>query len=186
MTDRAAFGRGVWVIAHRGASRDCPENTIAAFDEALRRRCDAIELDLQLTRDGIPVVYHDRTLHKISNRRHRVATRTLAQLRELDAGAWFGPRFAGQRVSTLAEVLARYSRRTRLLLELKLRASQPNRLRLARSVTETVRDADATERVHILCFDPELLDEASRAVPEVRTVLNVGRMIPRGSILCTI
>lgn len=182
MSKPSSFANGVWAIAHRGASRDCPENSIAAFDEALRQGCDAIELDLQLTRDGIPVVYHDRTLHKISSRRHRVASRELAELRELDTGAWFDPRFAGQRILTLAEVLARYSRRTHLLLELKLRAGQPTRVRLARTVAGMIREADATERVLLLCFDPELLDEAAHVFPEVRTVLNVGRLIPRGSV----
>jgi len=176
------FATGRLAIAHRGASRDCPENTIAAFDEALRQQCDAIELDLQLTRDGIPVVYHDRTLHKINGRRHRIATQTLSELRRLDAGAWFDPRFAGQRIPTLTEVLTRYAGRTHLLLELKLRSDQATRLRLARTVAEIVHQAGATERVHLLCFDPGLLEAAVRTVDDVRTVLNVGRMIPRGSI----
>jgi glycerophosphoryl diester phosphodiesterase len=173
---------GPWAIAHRGASRDRPENTIAAFDEALRQRCDAIELDLQLTRDGIPVVYHDRTLHKITGRRHRVATRELSELLRLDAGAWFHRRFAGQRIPTLTEVLARYSARTHLFIELKLRSGHATRLRLARTVAEIVRQAGATDRVHLLCFDLELLEEATRTAREVRTVLNVGRAIPRGAI----
>lgn len=182
MSDPPFFASGRRAIAHRGASRDCPENTIAAFDEALRQKCDAIELDLQLTRDGIPVVYHDRTLHRINGRRQRVATRELPELRRLDAGAWFDRRFAGQRIPTLSEVLARYAARTHLLLELKLRADRATRLRLARTVAEIVREAGATERVHLLCFDPTLLDAAARAAPELRTVLNVGRLIPRGSV----
>jgi glycerophosphoryl diester phosphodiesterase len=176
------FASGVWAIGHRGASRDCPENTFAAFDEALHQQCDAIELDLQLTRDGVPVVYHDRTLHKINGRRHRVATRESAELRELDAGAWFDSRFTGQRIPTLTEVLKRYSRRTHLLLDLKLRAGRATDLRLARTVVEIVREADAAERVLLLCFDPEVLDAAAQVAPEVRTVLTVGRLIPRGAI----
>lgn len=179
MTDPSFFARGPRVIAHRGASRDCPENTIAAFDEALERGCDAIELDLQLTRDGTPVVYHDRTLHKISGRRFRLATLELSELRRLDAGAWFSPRFAGQRIPTLTEVLERYAHRTRLLLELKLRSDHATRVRLARCVAREIRDAGAVDRVFLLCFDPNLLDEASREVPELRTVANVGRLVPR-------
>ena len=182
MSGPAFFASGPRAIAHRGASRECPENTIAAFDEALRQRCEAIELDLQLTRDGVPVVYHDRTLHKISGRRHRIATRTSSEVQRLDAGSWFDPRFAGQRVPTLTQVLTRYAGRTHLLLELKLRSDPTTRLRLARTVAETVLESGATERVHLLCFDPELLEAAARTAREVRTVLNVGRMIPRGTI----
>jgi len=174
------FANGRRAIAHRGASRDCPENTIEAFDEALRQGCDAIELDLQLTRDGIPVVYHDRTLHKLTGRRHRIATRNLSELRRLDAGAWFDERFAGERIPTLTEVLERYAGQTHLLLELKLRSDQATRLRLARTVAEIVDQAGLTDRVHLLCFDPELL-EAARAAHDVRTVLNVGRVVPRGT-----
>jgi glycerophosphoryl diester phosphodiesterase len=182
VTDRSFFARGTRVIAHRGASRDCPENTIAAFDQALDQGCDAIELDLQLTRDGTPVVYHDRTLHKISGRRFRVATLELADLRRLDAGAWFAPRFAGQRIPTLAEVLERYAHRTRLLLELKLRSDHVTRVRLARSVARIVRDVNVVDRVFLLCFDPTLLDEASHGFPELRTVANVGRLVPRKAL----
>jgi glycerophosphoryl diester phosphodiesterase len=179
VSDPSFFASGPRAIAHRGASRDRPENTIAAFDEALEQRCDAIELDLQLTRDGIVVVYHDRTLHKITGRRHRIATREFSELRPLDAGSWFAPRFAGQRIPTLEQVLTRYATRTHLLLELKLRADRATRLRLARTVAKTVHGAGLTERIHILCFDPDLLEAASRAAHEVRTVLNVGRVIPR-------
>ena len=179
MSDPSFFASGPRAIAHRGTSRDRPENTIAAFDEALRQNCDAIELDLQLTRDGIPVVYHDRTLHKITGRRHRIATREFSELEGLDAGAWFAPRFAGQRIPTLTQVLTRYAARTHLFLELKLRADQATRLRLARTVAEVVQDAGLTERVHILCFDPKLLEAAVQAAHEVRTVLNVRRVVPR-------
>lgn len=182
MSGPAFFASGRRAIAHRGASRECPENTIAAFDEALRQQCDAIELDLQLTADGIPVVYHDRTLHKISGRRHRIDTRSLSELRRLDAGAWFDPRFSGERIPTLTEVLVRYAGRTHLLLELKLRSDQTTRLRLARTVAEIVHQAGATDRVHLLCFDPGLLEAAAQTVREVRTALNVSRVIPRGSI----
>ena len=79
----------IQAIAHRGASRDCPENTLAAFDEALRQGCDGIEMDLQLSRDGVPVIYHDRTLTRAGGGRHRVVSRDLAELRTLDVGARF-------------------------------------------------------------------------------------------------
>jgi glycerophosphoryl diester phosphodiesterase len=79
-------------------------------------------------------------------------------------------------------VLDRYAAQTHLLLELKLRSGQATRLRLARTVAEIVEQAGLTDRVHLLCFDPELLEAAARAAHDVRTVLNVDRVVPRGTI----
>ena len=78
-----------WIIAHRGASRDCPENTLAAFDEALRQGADGIELDVQFTQDEVPVVFHDKTLTRAGGGRRRVAGLSFRELRELDAAARF-------------------------------------------------------------------------------------------------
>jgi glycerophosphoryl diester phosphodiesterase len=101
------------VIAHRGASGSAPENTLEAFDLALRQGADAFELDVRLTADGVPVVIHDPTLERTTARRHSVAGETLAQLREADAGARFSPdggrsfpfRGSGVVIPTLAQVL---------------------------------------------------------------------------------
>src|SRR5205814_5101727 len=104
----AAYGERVrcLVIAHRGASGTHPENTLAAFRRAVELGADMIELDVQLTRDGEVVVFHDATLERTTDGAGAVSDRTLAEIRRLDAGAWFGPAFRGTRVPTLAEVLA--------------------------------------------------------------------------------
>ena len=101
------------VIAHRGASGSAPENTLPAFELAVRQGADAFELDVRLTADGVAVVIHDPTLERTTGRRGSVAGQTLAQLREADAGARFSPdggrtfpfRGAGVVTPTLAEVL---------------------------------------------------------------------------------
>ena len=101
------------VIAHRGASGSAPENTLEAFELARRQGSDAFELDVRLTADGVPVVIHDPTLERTTDRRDSVAGQTLAQLREADAGARFSPdlgrsfpfRGSGVVVPTLAQVL---------------------------------------------------------------------------------
>jgi glycerophosphoryl diester phosphodiesterase len=95
------------VIAHRGASGTCPENTLVAFARAATLGAHMVELDVQLTRDGEVVVIHDWTLERTTDGTGAVSERTLADIRGLDAGAWFGPAFRGARVPTLAEVLAR-------------------------------------------------------------------------------
>jgi len=170
----SASGRA-WAIAHRGASRDRPENTLAAFDEAVRQRCDAIELDLQLSQDGVVVVYHDRTASKLGGGRRRIGSMKHDELMELDAGAWFDPVFSGERVPTLARVLERVVPPIQLLLELKARRGPDDDLRLLRSTVDEVRRAGAAERVFLLCFEAAVLEQAERLAPELRRVLNVGR-----------
>jgi glycerophosphoryl diester phosphodiesterase len=101
------------VIAHRGASGSAPENTLSAFELAIRQGADAIELDVRLTGDGVPVVFHDSTLDRTTDRTGPLGAVSLAELREIDAGARFTPdggrsypfRGGGVRVPTLAEIL---------------------------------------------------------------------------------
>jgi glycerophosphoryl diester phosphodiesterase len=96
------------VIAHRGASTYAPENTVAAFDLALHLGCRHLELDVDLSRDGHIVDMHDDTVDRTTNGTGPVGSHTLAELRALDAGAWFGPQFTGERIPTYAEILERY------------------------------------------------------------------------------
>ena len=109
----------VMVIAHRGASSYAPENTLAAFDLALHMGCRHLELDVDFTRDGHIVVIHDETVDRTTNGTGPVGSHTLAELRALDAGSWFGPQFAGERIPMFAEVLERYHGRAHLHTEIK-------------------------------------------------------------------
>jgi glycerophosphoryl diester phosphodiesterase len=93
------------VAGHRGAAGRAPENTCASFRLAWELGADMVELDVRLTADGHPVVLHDATLDRTTRGTGRVAERTLAEIRALDAGSHFGPAFAGERVPGLAEVL---------------------------------------------------------------------------------
>jgi glycerophosphoryl diester phosphodiesterase len=119
------------IIAHRGASGSAPENTMAAFDLAVRQGATAIELDVRLTADGVPVVLHDASLDRTTNGRGPLAALTLDRLQALDAGARFttdrGQTFpfagSGVRVPTLAEVL-RAVPGMPILLEIKEPAAQ--------------------------------------------------------------
>ena len=93
------------VIAHRGASAYAPENTLAAFALAADQGARAIECDAKLTRDGAIVLIHDDKLDRTSSGHGAVRRFDLKAIRALDAGAWFDPRFAGQRIATLKEGL---------------------------------------------------------------------------------
>ena len=165
-----------WVIAHRGASADCPENTLAAFDEALRQGCDGIELDLQLSRDGVAVVYHDKTLGRAGHGRERVAQVDFDELAQLDVGAWLDVRFRGQHIPSLDEILERYGERTRLLLEIKTREGNAGRERhhqLARTVARTVQRSRLERSSMVLSFDTEILEVCADEAPGVRRVQNL-------------
>ncbi len=107
------------VIAHRGASAEAPENTIAAFELALLRGADGIELDVHLSRDDHPVVIRDFTLERTTDGSGPVRERTVRELKRLDAGGWRGGRFRGQRIQTLQEVLERFRGRSPFWIELR-------------------------------------------------------------------
>src|SRR5258708_10140259 len=93
------------VIAHRGASGNAPENTIAAFRKAVALGATFIETDLQLSRDARFVAIHDATVNRTTSGQGAVPDMTLSELRPLDAGSGFGSEFAGERVPTLEEIL---------------------------------------------------------------------------------
>lgn len=93
------------IIAHRGFSGIAPENTRAAFEEALAWSVDGLEWDLHVSADGVPVVIHDATVDRTTDGSGLVREMTLEELKQLDAGSWFGPEFRGERIPTLEEAL---------------------------------------------------------------------------------
>ena len=98
------------VIAHRGAAALAPENTLASFRRAAEMGARWVELDCQLTADKVPVVIHDLRLGRTTSGRGQVCRRSLAELRSLDAGSWFAPAFAAERIPTLAQALSEIAR----------------------------------------------------------------------------
>jgi len=105
--------------AHRGASAQAPENTLAAFSAALESGADGLELDIHLTRDGVPVVIHDETLDRTTDGLGPVARASSRQLQKLDAGSWFSADFFDEPVPFLEDVLNTFGKQLRLNLELK-------------------------------------------------------------------
>jgi glycerophosphoryl diester phosphodiesterase len=96
----------IMAVAHRGAAKWAPENTLAAVKKAIELGYPYIELDVRYTRDRIPVIMHDRTVDRTTNGSGLLHKLTLDEARQLDAGSWFGAEFANERVPTLEEVLA--------------------------------------------------------------------------------
>lgn len=133
------------IIAHRGASGQAPENTLAAFQLALQQQADGIELDVMLTKDGQVVVIHDDTVDRTTDGSGRVKNLTLAELQALDAGN-------GEQIPALQEVLAQLGGQCLLNIELKNYASPFDRLPVV--VAQMITDAALVDSVIISTFNP--------------------------------
>ena len=157
------------VVAHRGASADAPENTLAAFRLALEQDARVVECDVHLSADGVPVVIHDETVDRTSDGTGAVASLTLTQLQELDAGSWKGERFAGERIPTLDATLALCAGRARVFVELK-RGGGPTLVEAALASVERAR-CD----VAIISFGPDEVAAVARARPELPLGFLVGK-----------
>ena len=121
-------------VAHRGASGMAPENTLAAIERAVALRCDLVEIDVQRTRDGVLVLVHDPDLARTTDAARvlpgrapwRVGDLTYRELLRLDAGSWFSPAYAAERIPTLEQAIELLrDGDTGLLLEVKKPARQP-------------------------------------------------------------
>ena len=154
--------RDVTVIAHRGASSYAPENTFAAFDLALEMGVQHLELDVQFTSDGHIVVIHDSNVDRTTTGSGPVTSHTLAALRELDAGSWFGPQFAGERIPTFDEVLARYKGRAHIHTEIKGQS-----VGLSERTADLIRKHGMEEHVTITSFQSKRLEEMRAYAPEL-------------------
>lgn len=142
------------IIAHRGASAVAPEGTRSAIREAARAGAHMIELDVQLTKDDRLVVFHDDRLERTTNGTGRLCDQRYRALARLDAGSWFHPRFAHERILLVANAIRLIPTRMRINLELK---RTPRRRVLLRSLRSLVRRHRISQRLLISSFDPQLL-----------------------------
>lgn len=154
------------ILAHRGNRVAAPENTLAAFRAVAATGADGVELDVQLSADGAPVVIHDETLDRTTDGAGAVRDHTLAALRALDAGRWFGEAFAGERIPTLAEVLDLF-RDGALILNVELKTSIEPYPGLVPAVLAELRHAGMEARVVLSSFNHYTLLEAARLAPEI-------------------
>jgi len=148
-----------FIWAHRGASAAAPENTLAAFRAAEDAGADGIELDVHLSRDGVPVVIHDETVDRTTDGHGRISSMSVGQLQQLDAGSWFSPAFSGEKVPTLEEVFSWAADRLRFNVEIK---AGPAGL----AVIELLR-AFPQARVLVSSFDHALLEKLRLQDPDL-------------------
>jgi len=158
--------RSQLVIAHRGESHDAPENTLGAVQLAWERGARAVEIDVRLTADGEVVVVHDADLRRVGRSRLTIAGSTAAALRAIDVGSWKHPRWAGERVPLLAEVLATVPRGGRLFVEIKTGPA------IVPALAQVMQASPlAPRQVIIMSFDRGTMAEVARALPDYEACL---------------
>ncbi|HZW26442.1 MAG TPA: glycerophosphodiester phosphodiesterase [Gallionella sp.] len=162
------------VFAHRGANREAAENTRSAFDRAFAYPIDGIETDVQLTRDGVAVLWHDRSLDKLGMKDKRIDDFDHAELRAMDFAAHFGGTERSEGVMSLREFLDAYRTRCRLLLEIKNRDWEPVERHEAK-VRQTLELAGAASGDHVLVssFNLASLVYAHSLRPDFPLVFNL-------------
>lgn len=163
------------IIGHRGASAVAPENTLAAFAQAMADGADGIEFDVRLARDGVPVVIHDATLERTGLTVGRISELTSEELQRADVGSWFGRRiqstsadFAGEKLPSLPQVFDFFSSTTGLLY-LEMKSEGTDRVRLATEVVRAIREHSLGERVVVESFDLSLIKEVKSIDSQIRT-----------------
>ena len=158
--------RGTWIGGHRGANAVAPENTFAGFEVARSAGVDYVETDVRAAADGTLMLVHDDTLERTSDGSGAVADRRPDELARLDAGAWFGPRFAGERIPTLEGFLEWIERLPPLgaILEAKGPGT-------GGPLARRVANSSAAGRLAICGFSTDELRAARAADPGVVTIL---------------
>ncbi len=154
------------IFAHRGASARCPENTLAAFGEAVRIGADGIELDVHLSRDGSLIVCHDETVDRTTGGTGFIRDLPDSELRKLDAGSWFSPEFAGERMPFLEQVLA-LLRDHDIILNIELKTDFIEYEGIEEKTADLVRRHDMADRIIISSFNHHSLLRAKRAAPHI-------------------
>lgn len=163
------------IIAHRGASAFAPENTFAAFRRAIADGADGIELDVRLSKDGVPVVFHDATLQRLAGIERRAADLTAAELREIEVGSWFNrafpgradDKFASEKIPLSAE-LFEFLADFKNLIYVELKSEDSTTAALAEQVCGLIRRTNLAPNIIVKSFNLEAVKTIKRLAPELR------------------
>lgn len=183
-TLEALSARHPVIMGHRGFQARYPENTLISFQAAVEAGADAIEMDVNLTRDGVPVIIHDGTVDRTTDGQGRVDQLQFKEIRELDAGRWFSPRFAGERIPTLQEVLDGFGGKVLLNIEIKAYGKNGGAAAgdVERAVVQLVARSGAGAGVLISSFDATLLTNVRR-LPHAPAVALISKYVSHGKAL---
>lgn len=151
------------IVAHRGASYDAPENTLAAFRLAWAENADGIEGDFYLSSDGHVVCIHDDTTKRTAGVNLKVAKTTLAELKQLDVGSWKDKKFASERIPTLQEVITTVPDGKRIVIELKI---GPEIVAPMQRILEASNLKP--EQILVISFDEKTIAESKKLLPNIK------------------
>lgn len=160
-----SIGRDVQVTAHRGSSLTAPENSLAAIRQAIADGADFAEIDVQETADGTLVLLHDTDLMRVAGVNAKIWEVEYVEIRDLDAGSWFSPEFAGETIPTLQQAIDLARGHLRLNIELKYNGHD---VRLAERTAELVRRNGFVEECVITSLDNAGLRRVRQVAPDVR------------------
>jgi len=154
------------IYAHRGASMEKFENTIDAFQEAVRQGADGIEIDVQLTKDGVPVIVHDRNLSRLASRERNIDELRFPSVKKVRLGSWWQRRFRRLRIPTLQEVV-HFADVQQIGVNVELKETLLERPQVIKRVLECLAPLS---NVHISSFHYELLEEVKKYEPQMQVV----------------
>ncbi len=161
-----ATQRSFLLIGHRGAAAEAPENTLPSLQRALDCGVDRIEIDVHMTCDGRIVLLHDRTLNRTTSGKGEVRHYTLDRIKQLDAGAWFSPAFAGTRVPTLEEALELVAGKALLMIEVKEHSGYTPGIEAA--VADIIRRYHAQDHCLVISLRHRVVRTFHRRFPDIR------------------
>ena len=156
----------VKVTAHRGSSIEAPENTIAAIDKAIENKTDFVEIDVQETKDGIIVVYHDKNLKRITGLNETIYNLYYDEIKNIDVGSWFSDDFAGERIPTLQEVID-YSR-GKISLNIELKPVREDK-DFVKKVVDIINRNNLVDSCVITSLDYDVLKEVEKLNSKIKT-----------------
>lgn len=152
-----------FIVAHRGASHDAPENTLAAFELAWEQGADGIEGDFYLTSDGKIICCHDKDTLRTAGVKHVIKETPFDVLRSLEVGSWKDEKYRGERMPTLEEVIATVPDGKMFFIELK---TGPE---IVEPLAATLKKSSLNlEQIVIICFNADTIAECERVWPELR------------------
>ncbi len=164
------------IIAHRGASGIAPENTLAAFEKAISVGAEGIEFDVQISKDGVPMVFHDADLLRIAQKEILVKNLTVAELKQIDTGSWFNSQnpqiaqesFASEKISTLAETLD-FLKDYKGIIYVELKCEETDIKPYCKAVCEIIKDSKLLPQIIVKSFHLDMLPQIKKHCPNVRT-----------------
>jgi len=158
------------IAAHRGASGSTPENTMAAFHRAVEAGADMIEIDVRMTKDFHLIVHHDRSVRRTTGRKGNIWGMTLQELRMLDVGSWFNPRFYRERIPTLREVLEfLLPTNVAINIEVKTDGDPRKATHFEECVILVVMEKRFEERTLVSSFDHKFIKNIHNLFPTIKT-----------------